>query len=169
MLLCRHLEILPGDAARREISADRRSLMVPRGGLLGINCIQSDIYLSAGSPFACWQAPSSQTKDRPTLRPLLGEGRWAGNLLSPRQCHRGGRTLLLRALLYCFNVTICLLQRCAKLKCMQPGVAASYCLCSPTVPGSIKIYPAFTQWTSTSKEQSCCRSVVQILLATLLS
>lgn len=47
--------------------------MVSRGGLLGINCIRSDIYLSAGSPFTCWQVPSSQTKDRPTLWPLLGE------------------------------------------------------------------------------------------------
>lgn len=63
--------------------------MVSRGGLLGINCIRSGIYLSVGSAFTCWQALTSQTEDRPTLWPLLGEGRWAGNLLSPRQCHHG--------------------------------------------------------------------------------
>ena len=79
MLLHCHLEILPGDVAPREVSADRRSLMMSRGGLLGINCIQSDMYLLAGSAFTCWQALTLQTKDRPALSPLLGEGQWAGN------------------------------------------------------------------------------------------
>lgn len=38
--------------------ADCRSLMLSRGGLLGINCIQSDMSLLAGSTFTCHITPA---------------------------------------------------------------------------------------------------------------
>lgn len=57
-LLHCHLEIPPGDEAHREISAVCRSLLVSRGGLLGINCIQSDMSLLAGSTFTCHITPA---------------------------------------------------------------------------------------------------------------
>lgn len=177
MLSCCHLEILPDCVARRELSAVCRSLMVSRAVLLGINCIRSDSSLSASSTLTHWQALThslpAQPKDRPALYPcwegpsgLQTHSSWDSGIPEEGLYYSVWQDFCINTVLYCLNVTICLLRQRAKWKCKQAGVAASHRLCSPA---SVKIHPAFTHWARIPKKQRCSRPLVQILLTTLLS
>lgn len=157
MLLHCQFESLPRPVARREISADHMSLMVSRAGLSGINCICSDSSLSAGSAFTPVQAPTLQGKNSPALSALLGEGRGAGNLLSPWQCNPGERTSLLRAvtspaltLLQCHSMFIAIACQVKVYKAWCQSLLSSVFSYLPCV----NTYSAFSQCTSMSKDQS---------------